>query len=29
VLISMAAAFAALIGSEMLTRRAEKRLSGE
>src|SRR5690554_2208167 len=29
VLISMAAAFAALIGSEVLTRRAERRLSGE
>ena len=29
VLIAMAAAFAALIGSEVLTRRAERRLSGE
>lgn len=29
VLISIAAAFAALIGSEVLTRRAERRLSGE
>lgn len=29
VFISMAAAFAALIGSEILTRRAERRLSGE